>query len=95
MPSVGVYEAKTKLPRLLCRVARGDRITITKHGVPIARLVPASRQRVRSVKDTIRGLLEFRKGRSLGRLSLRKAVAAQPASRGSLSSFPGKRTDVR
>lgn len=75
MASVGVYEAKTKLPRLLSRVARGDRITITKHGVPIARLIPASRGRARSAKDIVRALLEFRKGRSLGRLSLRKAVA--------------------
>jgi prevent-host-death family protein len=75
MRNVGVYEAKTKLPRLLSRVARGDRITITKHGVPIARLVPASGTRARSVEDVIQALLEFRKGRSLGRLSLRKAVA--------------------
>ena len=45
MLSVGVYDAKTTLPRLLSRVARGERITITKHGVPIVRLVPASRAR--------------------------------------------------
>jgi prevent-host-death family protein len=76
MPSVGVYEAKTQLPKLLSRVARGDEITITRHGTPIARLVPASRPRARAVEDAIRGLLEFRRGRRLGRLSLRRAVAA-------------------
>ena len=75
MLSVGVYEAKTTLPRLLSRVARGERITITKHGVPIARLVQASPGRARSVEDVVRALLEFRGGRSLGRLSLRRAVA--------------------
>lgn len=75
MLSVGVYEAKTTLTRLLSRVARGERITITKHGVPIARLVQASRGRARSVEDVVRALLEFRRGRSLGRLSLRQAVA--------------------
>ena len=53
MLSVGVYEAKTTLPRLLSRVARGARITITKHGVSIARLVPASRARARSVEDVV------------------------------------------
>lgn len=39
---VGAYEAKTHLPKLLERVARGERITITKHGKPIATLVPAA-----------------------------------------------------
>jgi len=41
MESVGSYEAKTHLPRLLERVERGESITITRHGKPIARLVPA------------------------------------------------------
>ena len=34
MDQVGAYEAKTHLPRLLERVRRGERIVITKHGVP-------------------------------------------------------------
>lgn len=41
MKTVGAYEAKTHLPRLLDEVANGETITITKHGVPVARLVPA------------------------------------------------------
>ena len=40
MRSIGAYEAKTHLPRLLDEVAKGERITITKHGVPVAILVP-------------------------------------------------------
>jgi len=40
MASVGAYEAKTHLPALLERVAKGEEITITKHGVPVAQLVP-------------------------------------------------------
>ena len=40
MESVGVYEAKTHLPRLLERVLRGESLTITRHGRPVARLVP-------------------------------------------------------
>jgi putative ubiquitin-RnfH superfamily antitoxin RatB of RatAB toxin-antitoxin module len=31
MVKVGSYHAKTHLPRLLKRVARGERITITRH----------------------------------------------------------------
>ena len=41
MDTVGSYEAKTHLPRLLERVEHGETITITRHGKPIARLVPA------------------------------------------------------
>jgi prevent-host-death family protein len=44
MKSVGSYEAKTHLPRLLDEVAAGETITITKHGVPVAMLVPARRE---------------------------------------------------
>ncbi len=40
MKSVGSYEAKTNLARLLDEVSRGEIITITKHGSPIAMLVP-------------------------------------------------------
>lgn len=40
MESVGAYEAKTHLPRLLERVMRGESLTITRHGRPVARLVP-------------------------------------------------------
>ena len=42
MESVGSFEAKTHLPQLLERVAQGEEFTITKHGKPVARLVPAS-----------------------------------------------------
>ena len=41
MKSVGSYEAKTHLPRLLSEVERGGTITITKRGKPIAVLSPA------------------------------------------------------
>jgi prevent-host-death family protein len=37
---VGAYEAKTRLPALLDRVQRGEEIVITRHGQPVARLVP-------------------------------------------------------
>ena len=37
---VGAYEAKTHFSELLERVAAGEQITITRHGAPVARLVP-------------------------------------------------------
>ena len=43
--SVGSYAAKTHLPELLDRVAKGERILITKRGKLVARLVPIGTQR--------------------------------------------------
>jgi prevent-host-death family protein len=40
MESIGAFEAKTHLAELLDRVARGERITITRYGIPAAVLVP-------------------------------------------------------
>jgi len=37
---VGAYEAKTHFSELLERVSAGEQITITRHGAPVARLVP-------------------------------------------------------
>ena len=38
--TVGTYEAKTKLTRLLNRVSKGGEVIITKHDRPVARLSP-------------------------------------------------------
>ena len=38
--TVGAYDARTHFAELLERVQRGDEITITRHGAPVARLVP-------------------------------------------------------
>lgn len=37
---VSAYDAKTHLPRLLERTARGERFVITRHGKPVAQLIP-------------------------------------------------------
>ena len=42
--TVGAYEAKTHLSKLLEKVEAGEEITITKHGSPVARLVPVKRK---------------------------------------------------
>lgn len=42
---VGAYEAKTHLAALLDRVERGETLTITRNGRPVARLVPAEAPR--------------------------------------------------
>ena len=66
MPTdIGAYEAKTHLPALLERVARGERFTITKHGRPVARLVPVERTSPDRRREAIERLKVFREGQTL------------------------------
>jgi prevent-host-death family protein len=74
MRSVGAYEAKTHLPRLLDEVAKGERITITKHGHPVAVLVPVETVGARDVEAVIARFREFRKGNRLDGLSIRDLI---------------------
>jgi prevent-host-death family protein len=66
MEFVGAYEAKTHLPRLLDRVARGEEICITRNGRPVARLVPEVDDAPTDIQAVIAEIKEFRKGRTLG-----------------------------
>lgn len=38
---IGSYDAKTKLPEILRRVESGESFTITKHGKPVADVIPS------------------------------------------------------
>lgn len=42
MIEVGAFEAKNKFSALLDRVEQGEEIVITRHGRPVARLVPST-----------------------------------------------------
>jgi prevent-host-death family protein len=70
MRSVGAFEAKTHLAALLDAVSAGEQITITRHGRPVARLVPPAAEPPSSVVQTIERLRHFSKGQSLDGLSL-------------------------
>ena len=74
MNTVGSFEAKTHLATLLERVAKGERIIITKHGVPVAMLVPVEAQAKLDIQAAIQEMLEFGKGRSLNGLTVRELI---------------------
>lgn len=57
---VGTFEAKTHLSELLERVRRGERITITKHGVAVAVLVPPAEEARTRFEETAAGLRSIR-----------------------------------
>jgi len=64
--TVGTFEAKTKLAEILKRVENGERITITRRGIPIAEIVPAAKGRNTDARrEAVAALLEFRKNRKL------------------------------
>jgi prevent-host-death family protein len=73
MKQVGVYEAKTHLARLLDEVERGETITITRHGRPVARLVPVTPAK-RTLKETFEALAEFRAKHPLDGITIRELI---------------------
>ncbi len=67
MEIVGSFEATTHLPQLLERVAKGEEFTTTKHGRPIARLVPATPVKPQpDIRQVIAELKAFSQGNTLG-----------------------------
>lgn len=75
MPSVGAFEAKTHLSELLDRVTRGEKITITRHGVPIALLVPVEEPTRRlSREEIVAELRELRKRVKPDTMSVRDMI---------------------
>ncbi len=66
MPDVGAYHVKTHLAELLDRVELGERITITRHGRPVAQLIPAAGAVEHTVDEAVDGIVALRRGRTLG-----------------------------
>ncbi len=68
----GAFEAKNKLSELLDLVEEGATIVITRHGTPIARLIPFEDTHDREkVRGAIAELKRMRKGMKLRGLSIR------------------------
>jgi len=72
---VGIFEAKTHLSSLLDRVAKGEKITITKHGVPAAVLVPPGDARPKlSHAEVVEGMRALRQRVKRGKPSIRELI---------------------
>ena len=59
MRQIGAFEAKNRLSELLVAVENGEEVTITKHGRPVAKLVPFTahdQARVAAAIAELRGL---------------------------------------
>ena len=73
--TVGLFEAKTHLSALIERVERGDEITITRRGIPVARLVPPIERRSKvDLRRVAEEIFELRKGVRLKGVTIKQLI---------------------
>jgi prevent-host-death family protein len=66
MRQIGAFEAKNRLSELLVAVENGAEVTITKHGRPVAKLVPFTASDPVRIAAAIAELRELRDKVRLG-----------------------------
>jgi prevent-host-death family protein len=72
---VGAYDAKTHFSELLERVEAGEQVTITRHGTPVAHLVPVRpRPTAEERRAAIEAIRKFAKGNSLRGLTIKDLI---------------------
>ena len=79
MREIQASEAKTHLPRLLDDVERGETIVITRHGRPIARIVPEQALRREKIEKAIENIKALRS--RIGRLTTEEILSARDEGR--------------
>lgn len=72
MQTIGAFQAKTHFSALLEQVENGEQITITKHGHPVARLIPITTNHAIDRKLAIQKIEEFSKLHTLGQYDWKK-----------------------
>ena len=68
LASIGVLEAKTQFSSLIDRAAAGEEITITRHGTPVARIMPLTVFDQGKAQEAFERLLKLRRGATLAGL---------------------------
>ena len=67
MKTVGAFQAKTQLSQLLDQVEKGEAVTITRHGRPVAVLAPVAPARpAKTGAQWLAEVKRLRKGITLG-----------------------------
>ena len=74
MSEIGVFEAKTHLPRLLQRVQAGERFIITRHNLPVAELIPYRPRDSEKIRAAIAAMKSFQQTHSLNGLTVREMI---------------------
>jgi prevent-host-death family protein len=74
MKTVGAFEAKTHLNKLLNRVPKGETIRITLRGIPVAQLIPSGEGEPKDLRRTVKEIREIRKGAGLKGSTIRELI---------------------
>lgn len=75
MREVQASDAKARLPSLLDEVERGETLVITRHGKPIARIVPEPDDRQEKIDGVMAEIDEFRK--TMPRIPLQEILSSR------------------
>ena len=75
MKRIGIYEARTHFSEIIDEVVEGETIIVTRHGSPVARIVPEPPDRA-AAQALIDDWFEYRnkKGITLGNLTIRELI---------------------
>lgn len=73
MRDIQASDAKTHLPQILDEVERGETVRITRHGRPIARLVPEASRRQAEIDKAVENIRTLR--RRTGKITLEEILS--------------------
>ncbi len=75
MRDIQASDAKTRLPQILDEVERGETVRITRHGRPIARIVPEANRRQAEINQAVANIKALR--RRTGKIALEEILSAR------------------
>jgi prevent-host-death family protein len=79
MQTIQASEAKTKFLTLLDDVERGASIQVTRHGKPIARIIPEAQVDRERVERAVEGMRALRQ--RIGKMSIEEILSARDEGR--------------
>ena len=74
MDRIGIYDARARLSELIERVQSGEEVVLTRHGEPVARLVPEKPRRKRSRTATVTRIRALAKRLNIHGVDVRKLI---------------------
>jgi prevent-host-death family protein len=74
MQCIGTYELKTHLSEVLDAVEHGQTVIVTRHGKPIARILPSDAAEREQVSQAVQSLLSFPRTRLPKGVTIRSLI---------------------
>ena len=74
MNHIGLHEAKTRLSEIIAQVCEGNEYTITRRGIPVARLIPAEKPSREAARQALERARKLRETLSLDGLKIKDLI---------------------